>query len=100
MKKYTFLIICVAIALLLAAGCAPADITPAGTSGSDGGAAGFWKGLWHGFIVLFTFLISLFNDKVGIYEVNNSGNLYNLGFVLGVMAFFGGGGGGACKKRK
>jgi hypothetical protein len=65
-----------------------------------GDPAGFWLGLWHGFIVLFTFIVSLFKDGVGIYESNNSGSLYNLGFLLGIMIFFGGSGGGACKKAK
>ena len=54
--------------------------------------AGFFLGFWHGFIMLFTFIISLFNHNVNIYEVHNSGVLYNLGFLIGVSAFFGGGG--------
>jgi hypothetical protein len=98
MNKRTSLIVLAALAVFLAAGCAPTAITPAGAAGTENGVAGFWKGLWHGFIVLFTFIISLFKDNIGIYEANNSGNLYNLGFVLGVMIFFGGSGGGACKK--
>jgi len=53
--------------------------------------AGFWAGLWHGFISLITFIISIFNKNVGIYEVNNTGVLYNLGFILGVSIFFGSG---------
>lgn len=56
-------------------------------------------GLWHGFIALVTFVISLFNDNVTIYEVNNVGKLYNLGFILGVMIFFGGGSKSTCMKK-
>jgi hypothetical protein len=37
-----------------------------------------------------TFIISLFNPKVGIYEIYNTGKLYNLGFVLGLFASIGG----------
>ena len=48
-------------------------------------AAGFWAGLWHGMIVVVTFIISLFTDSVGIYEINNSGVWYDLGFVLGIL---------------
>lgn len=55
--------------------------------------AGFWVGLWHGIIMLITFIVSLFNSDVGIYETNNNGGWYNFGFVLGASA--GGGGGGA-----
>jgi hypothetical protein len=46
--------------------------------------AGFWKGLWHGFIYPVTFIISLFNDNVNIYEVHNNGNWYDFGFVVGI----------------
>lgn len=63
--------------------------------------AGFWYGLWHGCISPITFVISLFNDNVGIYEVHNNGTWYNLGFLLGVTATFGGGGGSTgCRIRK
>ena len=48
----------------------------------------------------FTFIISLFTDRVGIYHVHNSGSLYNLGYLLDVMIFFGGSGKGAGHKRK
>ncbi len=52
-------------------------------------AAGFWAGLWHGLILVITFIISLFTDSVGIYEYNNTGGWYNFGFVLGVLISIG-----------
>jgi hypothetical protein len=45
--------------------------------------AGFWLGLWQGFISPITFLISLFTSEVNIYEVQNNGNWYDFGFMLG-----------------
>ena len=54
------------------------------------GLAGFWQGLWHGVIAPVTFFISLFTDRVNIYEVVNSGNWYDFGFVLGAGILFGG----------
>lgn len=54
--------------------------------------AGFWVGLWHGIIMPITFIVSLFNPKVGIYEINNNGGWYNFGFVLGASATGSGGG--------
>jgi len=54
--------------------------------------AGFWAGFWHGLLAPLTFIISLFNPKVGIYETTNRGCLYDFGFLLGVSAAFGGGG--------
>ena len=61
-------------------------------TGSD--PAGFWLGLWQGFISPITFLISLFTSAVNIYEVQNNGNWYDFGFMVGVAAAFGGGVGG------
>ena len=66
--------------LLLLAGCA-AD--PAPRPDGDGDLAGFWLGLWQGLILPVTFVVSLFNDDVAIYEVRNTGHLYDLGFVFG-----------------
>jgi hypothetical protein len=99
MKAYATLIILMLLAVFLIAGCAPTVGVRSASPDEDSDKAGFWKGLWHGFIVLFTFIVSLFKDSVGIYESHNSGNLYNLGFVLGVMIFFGGSSGGACKTK-
>jgi hypothetical protein len=59
---------------------------------SPAGQAGFLRGLWHGFILLVTFVISLFTDNISIYEVNNTGNWYDFGFVLGAMIALGGAG--------
>jgi len=84
----------VIVALFILTSCAP------GNERFDLAPAGFWAGLWHGFISLFTFIISLFTNKVGIYEVNNSGWPYNLGFILGVMIFYGGGTKGGSRKWK
>ena len=47
-------------------------------------SVGFWYGLWHGLILPFSFIISLFNDSVSIYAVYNNGGWYDFGFFLGV----------------
>ena len=62
--------------------------------------AGFFLGLWHGFICLFSFIGSLVSDNISMYEVYNNGIWYNLGFLIGVSTFFGGGSTGACKKTR
>ena len=54
-------------------------------------SAGFWAGLWHGIILPFAFLASIFTSKVRIYEVNNRGLAYDVGFVLGLLFWSGGG---------
>ena len=52
---------------------------------------GFLMGLWHGFIILFSLIGSIFMD-IRVYAFPNSGGWYDFGFVLGAMAFLGGGG--------
>lgn len=51
--------------------------------------AGFFSGLWHGVISPLTFIVSLFNSDVAIYEVNNNGGWYDLGFLIGVGGSWG-----------
>jgi hypothetical protein len=58
----------------------------------DAKPAGFWAGLWHGLISPLTFLVSLFNPGVRIYETHNRGRWYDFGFIIGVSGAFGGGG--------
>jgi cell division protein FtsX len=55
------------------------------TSDEHGSPAGFWLGLWHGIISPVIIVLSFFHKNVQMYEVHNDGNLYNLGFFLGVF---------------
>ena len=73
-------------ALLMIAGCAAGD----GYRFEETPAC-FWAGLWHGLISPVTFIIGLFTQAVRIYELNNTGNWYDFGFLLGVAVIFGGG---------
>jgi len=50
---------------------------------------GFFSGLWHGYIIVFSFLGWLFVDDVFIIGQPNTGLFYYIGFVLGLMGFFG-----------
>lgn len=54
-----------------------------------GGDYGFFYGLWDGFTVLFSLIGKMFGAQVNMYEVFNSGNWYNLGFLIGSGVFFG-----------
>ncbi len=94
------ILILLSFILLILAACTAGPNNLMNTVGSQGEVAGFWQGLWHGLIVIVTFIISLFNDNVTVYEVHNNGVWYNLGFIFGAMMIFGGGGKGTCKRRK
>lgn len=90
MRTFTVLFM-VCMVVLLAAGCTAGPNSLEKTADGEGKLSGFWKGLWHGFISPVTFLVSLFTDKVHLYEVHNNGNWYNFGFVLGAGLFLSGG---------
>ena len=97
MNTASYLIVIV-LALLLLAGCAAGPNELVRTPDAKGSVAGFWRGLWNGFISPVTFIISLFNPQVRMYDVHNNGNLYDLGFLLGACIILGGGAGGASSK--
>ena len=76
------------LVLLLVAGCAPGNVR---YSQETGRPANFWAGLWHGMIIVITFIVSLFTKDVGVYEANNVGWAYNLGFIFGCCISLGSG---------
>jgi len=96
MKSSLTLVVLVILFLILA-GCAPGANQSKGTAGDV--AAGFWLGLWQGFIAPFVFVVSLFKSNVGIYEVHNNGAWYNFGYLFGLACFFGGGGNRAASRK-
>jgi hypothetical protein len=52
---------------------------------------GFFSGLLHGFLIVFSFIGSLFTN-IRIYNFPNSGGWYDFGYVIGASMFLGGGG--------
>jgi hypothetical protein len=83
LRLVCFVLLCAAVAVLY--GCAhqpkPEAYEP----------PGFWSGLLHGFLILFSFIGSLFTDN-RIYAFPNSGVWYDFGFLIGAAAFLGGSG--------
>lgn len=67
---------------LLFTSCAPSEFTEE--------PAGFFSGLWHGFIIFFSAIGKLFGFDVGIHAVHNTGWPYWLGFVIGLSTTLGG----------
>jgi hypothetical protein len=98
MKK-TFVLCLVLFLTLVLSSCAPGPNALKRTPDAEGRVAGFWLGVWHGLIAPITFIVSVFSDSVGIYDVHNSGNWYNFGFVLGAGLFLSGGILGRKKKK-
>lgn len=45
---------------------------------------GFFGGIFHGFIILFSFVGSIFSD-IRIYAFPNSGVMYDFGYLIGLV---------------
>jgi uncharacterized spore protein YtfJ len=87
MKK-VFTLGLTAIMLFMMVGCMAGPNTLANTPDKQGRIGGLGLGIWHGLIAPVTFVISLFNNDVHMYDVHNNGNQYNIGFILGLVLFF------------
>jgi hypothetical protein len=99
MKTSLALVVVVLLMVNILAGCAPGPNLSKGTPGEHIGIAGFWLGLWHGFIAPFVFVASLFKSNLAIYEIHNNGAWYNFGYLFGLACFFGGSGNKAGRRK-
>ena len=78
-------IVFVLLSCIAFAGCAP------GGGHFDAKApAGFFWGIWHGWIAPVSLVIGLFDNTTRIYEPNNTGWFYDLGYYIAIIGGFGG----------
>lgn len=82
-KKYAPYLIIFVLFTTCMTSCAPADY--------KSHESGFFSGLWHGFIIIFSLIGKLFGADIGIYAEHNTGFTYWLGFIIGIGGFGGGG---------
>lgn len=80
------------VALLVSASIiiALSSCFPGGSSYSANEPAGFFSGVWHGWIAPVSLIVGLFKDGIRIYEPFNTGWWYDFGFYIAVIAGFGG----------
>lgn len=86
MKRRIFLIATAVVLLFLLSGCMPSSLADPAYQRP----AGFFLGIWHGWIAPLSLLVSIFNPFVGIYEANNTGFWYDAGFYMAIIGGFGG----------
>lgn len=84
MKKYLPLILFSTLIVLLSS-CQPGS----GNFTVDE-PAGFFSGIWHGWIAPFSLIVGIFNENIRVYEVYNSGWFYDFGFYIAIISGFGG----------
>jgi hypothetical protein len=63
---------------------------PGGGLSTQPDGAGFFSGVWHGWIAPLSLIVSIFSDDVRIYEPINTGWWYDFGFYIAVISGFGG----------
>ena len=71
--------------LLLVSGCMPGD---GASSGAD--PAGFFSGIWHGWIAPISLVVGFFNPEIHIYGIYNTGWWYDFGYYMAIISGFGG----------
>ena len=80
------------LVLFYVTSCAPVGSTPQ--------VYGFLYGIVHGFISPFVLIAKLLGMQVGLYAQHNTGELYWVGFVLGLVILLGGGSGSYATRRR
>lgn len=73
------------LVLLVLTGCVPGD----GKHDLNKPAGFFW-GIWHGWIAPVSLVIGLVKKNVRLYEVFNTGWCYDFGFYMAILGGFGG----------
>lgn len=84
MRRYSILVIISLCVLVIAAGCIPGD----GKS-TVKNPAGFFSGIWHGWIAPVSLIIGFFKPHISIYEPMNTGWWYDFGFYMAIISGFG-----------
>lgn len=85
MKIHTLICILLLIGLITLAGCIPGD-----GKHTDEKPAGFFWGIWHGWIAPISLIWGIFDPYIRLYEPNNTGWAYDFGFYIAIISGFGG----------
>ena len=81
--KYKLILVLVFVLFFISA------CMPGGGHNTINEPAGFFMGIWHGWIAPVSLIAGLFNPGIRVYEVNNVGWWYDLGFYMAIIAGFG-----------
>jgi hypothetical protein len=90
--KRIFIGLLLLLVLFFVTSCAPVGMTKE--------EYGLLFGIVHGFISPFVLIAKLLGANIGLYAEHNTGLLYWLGFILGLVLLLGGGGGSYATRRR
>ena len=86
MKKKILIVLILVLSLsVILTGCIPGDGTY-----TSADPAGFFWGVWHGWLAPISLIIGLFDHNIRVYETANTGWWYDFGFYIAVISGFGG----------
>lgn len=85
MSKKLIWILVLLLSMVILSGCIPGD-----GKHTEERPAGFFWGIWHGWIAPISLIGGLFNKNLRVYEVFNTGWWYDFGFYVAIIAGFGG----------
>jgi hypothetical protein len=83
--QVVLLLLLLGVGLITLSGCVPGD----GKHTAEKPAGFFW-GVWHGWITPISLIWGIFNRSIRIYETANTGWWYDLGYYMAVISGFGG----------
>jgi hypothetical protein len=83
-KKLIWILVLL-LSMVILSGCIPGD-----GKHTEERPAGFFWGIWHGWIAPISLIGGLFNKNLRVYEVFNTGWWYDFGFYVAIIAGFGG----------
>jgi len=83
-KKLIWILVLL-LSMVILSGCIPGD-----GKHTEERPAGFFWGIWHGWIAPISLIVGLFNKNLRVYEVFNTGWWYDFGFYVAIIAGFGG----------
>ncbi len=78
-------IVVILAAVVVLAGCLPGHSRYTVES-----PAGFFWGVWHGWVAPVSLIAGLFVENVRLYETTNTGWWYDFGFYIAIISGFGG----------
>lgn len=84
-KKISKIALILTFLLITLTGCIPGD-----GSYSAAYPAGFFWGIWHGWIAPISLIVGIFDPNIRIYESFNTGWWYDLGLYIAIISGFGG----------
>ncbi|MFH0989183.1 MAG: hypothetical protein V1799_04105 [bacterium] len=85
MTKRVLILMLLVVCVLILSGCFPRE-----GGKTEREPAGFFTGIWHGWIAPISLIAGLFNQDIRIYETINTGWWYDFGYYIAIIAGFGG----------